>query len=130
MMAGNCSQCGNNGHTSRTCEASEGGFMLFGVRVTQGPIQKSASMNNLAQYDHPAHADVASGYASDDVVHTGSARNRERKRGTRALFSPLSLSHTHTVTYTRVSFGTGVVDPKLFGRDQPQMNSGQCSNYR
>ncbi|RWR87027.1 transcription factor MYB1R1-like protein [Cinnamomum micranthum f. kanehirae] len=88
QMARNCSQCGNNGHNSRTCEASDGGFMLFGVRVTQGPapapahFQKSASMNNLSQFDHPPpHADVASGYASDDVVHAASARNRERKRG-------------------------------------------------
>ncbi|KAA8533063.1 hypothetical protein F0562_033404 [Nyssa sinensis] len=88
-----CSQCGNNGHNSRTCsEASGGGcggaategngIMLFGVRVTEGSFRKSASMNNLAQFEQPqgSNTDVAAGYASDDVVHA-SARTRERKRG-------------------------------------------------
>ncbi|XP_042500305.1 transcription factor MYB1R1-like [Macadamia integrifolia] len=97
-----CSQCGNNGHNSRTCaEASAGdgvGFMLFGVRVTEGSnsnsnnnnnnnnssnsMRKVVSMNNLSQYDQPhdPNADFASGYASDDVVHS-SAGHRERKRG-------------------------------------------------
>ncbi|XP_051122588.1 transcription factor MYB1R1-like [Andrographis paniculata] len=61
------------------------GFMLFGVRVMmeEGSFRKSASMNNLAQYDQQPQDsgnDVAAGYASDDVVHP-SGRNRERKRG-------------------------------------------------
>ncbi|PIN18033.1 hypothetical protein CDL12_09289 [Handroanthus impetiginosus] len=60
------------------------GFMLFGVRVmTEGSFRKSASMNNLAQFDQQPQDstnDVAAGYASDDVVHA-SGRSRERKRG-------------------------------------------------
>ncbi|KAJ4960911.1 hypothetical protein NE237_020821 [Protea cynaroides] len=89
-----CSQCGNNGHNSRTCAETAGGgggFMLFGVRVTEGSnsncssnsIRKVVSMNNLSQYEQPPHdpnADGGSGYASDDVVHS-SAGHRERKRG-------------------------------------------------
>ncbi|XP_043707308.1 transcription factor MYB1R1 [Telopea speciosissima] len=90
-MSHSCSHCGNNAHNSRTCAVTadgggDGGFMLFGVRVTEGSISNSmrkvVSMNNLSQYDQPhePNADVASGYASDDVVHT-SAGHRERKRG-------------------------------------------------
>ncbi|KAK7309538.1 hypothetical protein RJT34_06344 [Clitoria ternatea] len=86
-MSRTCSQCGNNGHNSRTCTDAaaavsprENAIMLFGVRVTEGnSFRKSASMNNLSQYDpDPAAADA--GYASDDVVHA-SGRTRERKRG-------------------------------------------------
>ncbi|KAH0897508.1 hypothetical protein HID58_047076 [Brassica napus] len=94
-MSRSCSQCGNNGHNSRTCPteappAAAGGakgIMLFGVRVTEASpssFRKSVSMNNLSQYDHKAHdSDPVDdgGYASDDVVHA-SVRNRERKRGT------------------------------------------------
>jgi len=92
-MSRTCSQCGNNGHNSRTCtdggasaasggaSPRESGFMLFGVRVTEGisSFRKSASMNNLSQYDADSNAADA-GYASDDVVHA-SGRTRERKRG-------------------------------------------------
>ncbi|KAL4586867.1 hypothetical protein LXL04_011512 [Taraxacum kok-saghyz] len=65
------------------------GIMLFGVRLMEGggggggsSFRKSASMNNLAQYDEqPQESNIdAAGYASDDVVHL-SARSRERKRG-------------------------------------------------
>ena len=89
-MSRTCSQCGNNGHNSRTCaEASAGGgggenaIMLFGVRVTEGnSFRKSASMTNLSQYDQqPQDSNPDAGYASDDVVHP-SGRSRERKRGT------------------------------------------------
>ena len=86
-----CSQCGNNGHNSRTCSDASGGgvagdvtgsgngIMLFGVRLMEGgSFRKSASMNNLAQYEQPED-DVAAGYASDDVH--ASDRSRERKRG-------------------------------------------------
>ncbi|XP_057493651.1 LOW QUALITY PROTEIN: transcription factor MYB1R1 [Actinidia eriantha] len=86
-----CSQCGNNGHNSRTCPDASGGgvagdvtgsgngIMLFGVRLMEGgSFRKSASMNNLAQYEQPED-DVAAGYASDDV--DASDRSRERKRG-------------------------------------------------
>lgn len=48
----------------------------------EGSFRKSASMNNLAQYEQPqiSTVDVAAGYASDDVVHA-SGGSRERKRG-------------------------------------------------
>ncbi|XP_011043023.1 PREDICTED: transcription factor MYB1R1-like [Populus euphratica] len=94
MMSRSCSQCGNNGHNSRTCGESPccgdqnvtpTGIMLFGVRVTEGAasFRKSASMINLSQYEQPheePNADGAAGYESDDVVHA-SGRSRERKRG-------------------------------------------------
>ncbi|KAF2325383.1 hypothetical protein GH714_027298 [Hevea brasiliensis] len=104
-MSRSCSQCGNNGHNSRTCGESpaaagpigggaasssaatggENGIMLFGVRVTTegASFRKSVSMNNLSQYEpqpQDPNADVAAGYESDDVVHA-SGRSRERKRG-------------------------------------------------
>lgn len=104
-MSRTCSQCGNNGHNSRTCPdgggggvggghntalpAEESGIMLFGVRLTEGAnsFRKSASMNNLSQFDQAQAQDsnVDAGYVSDDVVHA-SGRSRERKRGN-------SLSH-------------------------------------
>lgn len=93
MSSRSCSQCGNNGHNSRTCgdnpggasggTTRENGIMLFGVRVAEGAsFRKSVSMNNLSQYEQPqeSNADVAAGYESDDVVHA-SGRSRERKRG-------------------------------------------------
>ena len=94
-MSRTCSQCGNNGHNSRTCTeicgrgngssaAGENAIMLFGVRVTEAAssFRKSASMNNISQYDQAAQDSngADAGYASDDVVHA-SGRSRERKRG-------------------------------------------------
>nr|QWQ79387.1 MYB28 [Zanthoxylum armatum] len=92
-MSRSCSQCGNNGHNSRTCAeaagigcggSAENGIMLFGVRVTEGSsssFRKSVSMNNLSQFDQPQDSNAAdAGYASDDIVHA-SGRCRERKRG-------------------------------------------------
>ncbi|XVF44121.1 hypothetical protein PTKIN_Ptkin02bG0095100 [Pterospermum kingtungense] len=80
-MSRSCSQCGNNGHNSRTCgEVGEKGIMLFGVRVTEGSFRKSVSMNNLSQFDRPLDSNADAGYASDDVVHAY-GRIRERKRG-------------------------------------------------
>lgn len=74
--------------------------MLFGVRVKVDPMRKSASMNNLSDYEpvinsnHPnnnnnneaakveADDGVAAGYASaDDAVPQASNGSRERKRG-------------------------------------------------
>lgn len=109
-MASTCSQCGNDqGHNCQTCSEVSGGaaaatalanggkgFMLFGVRVMEGSFRKSASMNNLAQFEQPQDStnnDVNAGYASDDVVHP-SARSRERKRGTYTIkyqFNPKLL---------------------------------------
>lgn len=94
-MSRTCSQCGNNGHNSRTCTevcgrgngcsaAGENAIMLFGVRVTEAAssFRKSASMNNISQYDQAAQDSngADAGYASDDIVHA-SGRSRERKRG-------------------------------------------------
>ncbi|XP_024976134.1 transcription factor MYB1R1-like [Cynara cardunculus var. scolymus] len=104
-----CSQCGTNGHNSRTCSSAAddsssdgsgigaGEIMLFGVRVKVDPMRKSVSMNNLSQYEQPAtressnnNIDVAAvaavaadtGYASaDDAVRNQSNGSRERKRG-------------------------------------------------
>lgn len=60
-------------------------IMLFGVRLTEGggsSFRKSASMNNLAQFDcQPPDSNIdAAGYASDDVIYP-SARSYDRKRG-------------------------------------------------
>ncbi|XP_022881807.1 transcription factor MYB1R1-like [Olea europaea var. sylvestris] len=74
---------GNNDQKSLEVSGSGGkGFMLFGVRVMEGSFRKSASMNNLAQYEQPheSNNDVAAGYASDDIVHP-SGRSHDRKRG-------------------------------------------------
>ncbi|CAH1439622.1 unnamed protein product [Lactuca virosa] len=104
-----CTQCGSNGHDSRSCLTAAddsssdvsgigaGEIMLFGVRVKVDPMRKSVSMNNLSQYEHPAtressnnNIDVSAtvavaadtGYASaDDAVRNQSNGSRERKRG-------------------------------------------------
>lgn len=67
-MSRRCSHCGNNGHNSRTCLDSKGGFKLFGVRVSADccastspaaasessssltAMRKSVSMGNLSNY--------------------------------------------------------------------------------
>ncbi|PKA66318.1 Transcription factor MYB1R1 [Apostasia shenzhenica] len=91
-MARRCSHCNNDGHNSRTCPNL--GVRLFGVRLTDGSIRKSASTGNLAGYARspaaggspdPSAAAAACGYASD-VCHGGSGSgsgsgSRERKRG-------------------------------------------------
>ncbi|KAK6160082.1 hypothetical protein DH2020_003463 [Rehmannia glutinosa] len=85
-MQNNCSEYSavDDGQSSEVSGGGGKGFMLFGVRVMmEGSFRKSASMNNLAQYDQQPQDstnDVAAGYASDDVVHP-SGRSRERKRG-------------------------------------------------
>ncbi|KAK4538906.1 hypothetical protein RGQ29_032208 [Quercus rubra] len=89
-MSRTCSQCGNNGHNSRTCTEASGGGCGSGagggggggdVSGENGIMLKSASMTNLSQFDQqPQDPNVESGYASDDVVHP-SGRSRERKRG-------------------------------------------------
>ncbi|GMJ04842.1 MYB hypocotyl elongation-related, KUODA1 (Chinese for enlarge or expand) [Hibiscus trionum] len=91
-MTHRCSHCSHNGHNSRTCPNR--GVKLFGVRLTDGLIRKSASMGNLSQYSgsnsgmHNANGsgspgggpDHADGYASEDFV-PGSSSSRDRKRG-------------------------------------------------
>ncbi|KAE9613788.1 hypothetical protein Lal_00016374 [Lupinus albus] len=95
-MTRRCSHCSHNGHNSRTCPNR--GVKLFGVRLTDGSIRKSASMGNLSHYagssvsggpllgsagetpDQPSAA-VADGYASEDFVPGSSSTSRERKKG-------------------------------------------------
>ncbi|CAH9086533.1 unnamed protein product [Cuscuta europaea] len=94
-MTRRCSHCSNNGHNSRTCPNR--GVKLFGVRLTDGSIRKSASMGNLTHYatngggggstpnngaahDSPDHPAAVDGYASEDFV-PGSSSSRERKKG-------------------------------------------------
>ncbi|KAJ1383663.1 SANT/Myb domain [Sesbania bispinosa] len=92
-MTRRCSHCSHNGHNSRTCPNR--GVKLFGVRLTDGSIRKSASMGNLTHYvgshqpasnnsgspaDTPEHA-APDGYASEDFVPGSSSTSRERKRG-------------------------------------------------
>ncbi|KAF2299093.1 hypothetical protein GH714_030564 [Hevea brasiliensis] len=99
-MTRRCSHCSHNGHNSRTCPNR--GVKLFGVRLTDGSIRKSASMGNLSHYtgspnpagahasgsnnpgspggDTPDHGGAADGYASEDFV-PGSSSSRERKKG-------------------------------------------------
>ncbi|PIN13357.1 hypothetical protein CDL12_14023 [Handroanthus impetiginosus] len=101
-MTRRCSHCSHNGHNSRTCPNR--GVKLFGVRLIDGSIRKSASMGNLSHYmgggggggsgsgtpqngavhgdsptDTPGHPS-ADGYASEDFV-AGSSSSRERKKG-------------------------------------------------
>ncbi|PSS09703.1 Transcription factor MYB1R1 like [Actinidia chinensis var. chinensis] len=101
-MTRRCSHCSHNGHNSRTCPNR--GVKLFGVRLIDGSIRKSASMGNLTHYtgsgsgpgphgvaahnhldspdNTPDHgvAAAADGYASEDFV-PGSSSSRERKKG-------------------------------------------------
>ncbi|GJZ83625.1 transcription factor MYB1R1 [Tanacetum coccineum] len=79
----------SNGGSATSSSVNNTGktIMLFGVRLTEGgggtfSFRKSASMNNLAQFDHQ-HRDSnveMAGYASDNVIHP-SARSHDRKRG-------------------------------------------------
>lgn len=84
-MTRRCSHCSHNGHNSRTCPNR--GVKLFGVRLTDGSIRKSASMGNLSHYsgagENPELAvPNADGYASEDFAHGScSSASRERKRG-------------------------------------------------
>ncbi|CAI0413135.1 unnamed protein product [Linum tenue] len=92
-MTRRCSHCSHNGHNSRTCPNR--GVKLFGVRLTDGSIRKSASMGNLSHYtgsanpgggggspggDDHDHGGAGDGYASEDFV-AGSSSSRERKKG-------------------------------------------------
>uniref|UniRef100_A0A1D1Z542 Transcription factor MYB1R1 n=1 Tax=Anthurium amnicola TaxID=1678845 RepID=A0A1D1Z542_9ARAE len=94
-MTRRCSHCSHNGHNSRTCPNR--GVKLFGVRLTDGSIRKSASMGNLSHYagsssggggaspaaDGHEGGDgaAADGYASEDFVQGSSSSCRERKKG-------------------------------------------------
>lgn len=105
-MTRRCSHCSHNGHNSRTCPNR--GVKLFGVRLTDGSIRKSASMGNLSHYtgslshasgsnnpgspggETPDHGGTADGYASEDFV-PGSSSSRERKKGQKDILLLLFL---------------------------------------
>lgn len=90
-MTRRCSHCSNNGHNSRTCPNR--GVRLFGVRLTDGSIKKSASMGNLSLYASstggtsppadgtPDHGGGEDGYASEDLARGSNSGCRERKKG-------------------------------------------------
>ncbi|KAG0447617.1 hypothetical protein HPP92_028251 [Vanilla planifolia] len=89
-MPRRCSHCNQDGHNSRTCPNR--GVRLFGVRLSDGSMQKSASTGNLAGFarsaggggshlgEDPSSAEVTGcGYASDGF--RGGPATRERKKG-------------------------------------------------
>ncbi|KAG2244942.1 hypothetical protein Bca4012_014328 [Brassica carinata] len=93
-MTRRCSHCNQNGHNSRTCPNR--GVKLFGVRLTEGSIRKSASMGNLSHHSSgsglsglgsnnnpgsPGDGPDHDGYASEDFVPGSSSSSRERKKG-------------------------------------------------
>ncbi|CAL0331160.1 unnamed protein product [Lupinus luteus] len=86
-MTRRCSHCSHNGHNSRTCPNR--GVKLFGVRLTDGSIRKSASMGNLNHYSSSGGTLIGAetldhgtdGYASEDIVTGSSSNSRERKKG-------------------------------------------------
>ncbi|XP_072962347.1 transcription factor MYBS3 [Typha angustifolia] len=89
-MTRRCSHCSHNGHNSRTCPNR--GVKLFGVRLTDGSIRKSASMGNLSHLAgsgggaSPADgleggSAAADGYASEDFAQGSSSSCRDRKKG-------------------------------------------------
>ncbi|KAH0870775.1 hypothetical protein HID58_077797, partial [Brassica napus] len=91
-MTRRCSHCNQNGHNSRTCPNR--GVKLFGVRLTEGSIRKSASMGNLSHHSgsglsglvsnnpgSPGNGPDNDGYASEDFVPGSSSSHRERKKG-------------------------------------------------
>ncbi|KAG2317403.1 hypothetical protein Bca52824_020525 [Brassica carinata] len=84
-MTRRCSHCNHDGHNSRTCPNR--GVMLFGVRLTEGSISKSASMGNLLSHGHGpgSPGDISDhvagdGYTSEGFV-AGPSSSRERKKG-------------------------------------------------
>lgn len=108
-MTRRCSHCCHNGHNSRTCP-DRGGVKLFGVRLTDGSIRKSASVGNLSHLaassasppDGPdpgaAASGAAEGYASEDIVQVSSSSCRDRKKG-----EPFVISFLFSVPYRFVS---------------------------
>lgn len=102
----------NESAAAETGGGSPGEIMLFGVRVVVDSMRKSVSLNNLSQYEQPHDAadviannnkndlvsvnnkdDVAAGYASADdaVPNARGNRERERKRGSIGIGSPIAF---------------------------------------
>ncbi|XP_031383155.1 probable transcription factor At5g61620 [Punica granatum] len=90
-----CSQCGGNGHNSRTCNSKSAGcstIKLFGVTIAEtshAPMKKSFSMDNLISSSNldtttTHHFDVdEAGYLSDGPIHSSkrAKSSHARKRG-------------------------------------------------
>jgi hypothetical protein len=97
MTSGCCNHCDHHGHlnSSRTCQA-DSGVRLFGVRLTDGVMKKSASMGNLSHNNPTTPPEQsgaesgagADGYVSDGHVQT-SSNTRERKKGDICLLRSL-----------------------------------------
>lgn len=110
-MTRRCSHCTHIGHNSRTCPNR--GVKLFGVRLTDGSIRKSASMGNLTHYlgsNQPGSSNPGSpgdtsnnaapdGYASEDCVPGSSSTSRERKKG-KLLFFIFKKKRSLTIYYS------------------------------
>lgn len=120
-MTRRCSHCSHNGHNSRTCPNR--GVKLFGVRLTDGSIRKSASMGNLSHYawsgsglnlagsntpgspgETPDHGAAADGYASEDFVPGSSSSCRDRKKGLDFLIILCMISFFIVLNLFLVSF--------------------------
>lgn len=107
-MTRRCSHCSHNGHNSRTCPNR--GVKIFGVRLTDGSIRKSASMGNLTHYSgenpEPAAPAAADGYRSEDFAQgSGSSGGRERKRGKKDLVLWIFLlSFIYSITLLGIFF--------------------------
>ncbi|KAL6838210.1 hypothetical protein ACP4OV_031972 [Aristida adscensionis] len=70
-----CSQCGHHGHNARTCTARP--VKLFGVRIGDKPIRKSASMGNIA---HLAAEGSAGGGAREEGYGSDGEHERPAKK--------------------------------------------------
>ncbi|CAL5436919.1 unnamed protein product [Camellia sinensis] len=64
IMTRRCSYCSHNGHNSRTCPNP--GVKLFGVRLTDGSIRKSASMGNLTHDTGSSSGNLQNGLAGNN----------------------------------------------------------------
>lgn len=150
-MTRRCSHCNQNGHNSRTCPNR--GVKLFGVRLTEGSIRKSASMGNLSHCSGSGlggHGGIGSttpgspgdgldhgvgdGYASEDFV-PGSSSSRERKKGIDFMswafhFSIMifvTLSHDFRNFICQFTFII-LVDCRKKKRDEIRISSsGECT---
>ncbi|CAK7335876.1 unnamed protein product [Dovyalis caffra] len=76
-----CSNCGHNGHNSRTC--AKGCIKLFGVSIEkhEPPIKRSASLDNIEFLDdnNVAHH-VDAGYNSDGCIGSKTGKTTYGKK--------------------------------------------------
>ncbi|CAN8251980.1 unnamed protein product [Cochlearia groenlandica] len=93
-----CSQCGHNGHNSRTCVngVNKGTVKLFGVEISSRPVRsppevtalrKSLSLGNLDSLNSNGNGDPIaavedSGYHSDGQIHSKKSKSiHDKKKG-------------------------------------------------